>query len=90
MWVPFLRPFPGNEAQKLFSGSKMGVLSGGQKVWLKKFTCFFGPLETSDRGIGSAIGEPESAVDRMVTGHQDTALSAGLLAIEVSVIGCDR
>ena len=28
MWVPFLRPFPGNEAHKLFSGAQ----KGGQKV----------------------------------------------------------
>ena len=33
MWVPFLGPFPGNEAHKLFSGGpKWGVLGGGQKV----------------------------------------------------------
>ena len=37
MWVPFLRPFPGNEAHKLFSGGpKWGVLGGGQKVYVEK------------------------------------------------------
>ena len=46
---PFLRPFPGNEAHKLFSkGPKWGVLGGGQKVMLKKFMCFFGPLNGDD------------------------------------------
>ena len=40
MWVPFLRPFPGNhpnEAYKLFFwGPKWGVLGGGQKVYVQK------------------------------------------------------
>ena len=42
MWVPFLRPFLGNEAHKLFSGGpKSGVLGGGQKVYVEKVYCFF-------------------------------------------------
>ena len=33
MWVPSLRPFPGNEAHKLFAGGpKWSVLGGGQEV----------------------------------------------------------
>ena len=48
MWVPLLRPFPGNEAPKLFSGGpESGVLcggGGGKKCMLKKFRCFFCPL----------------------------------------------
>ena len=36
MWVPFLRPFPGNEAHQLFlsGGPELGVLAGGQKVYV--------------------------------------------------------
>ena len=42
MRVPFLRPFPGNEAHKLFSvGPKSGVLGGGQKVYVEKVYVFF-------------------------------------------------
>ena len=42
MWVPFLRPFPGNEAHKLFSGVlKWGVLGGGQKVYVEKVYVLF-------------------------------------------------
>ena len=42
MWVPFLRPFPGNEAHKLFSGGpKSGVLGGGQKVYVEKVYVLF-------------------------------------------------
>ena len=29
MWVPFLRPFPGNEAHQLFSGPKIGCFGWG-------------------------------------------------------------
>ena len=37
MWVPFLRPFPGNEAHTTFSwGPKSGVSGGGQKVYVEK------------------------------------------------------
>ena len=32
MWIPFLRPFPRNEAHKLFSGAQSGGFFGkGQK-----------------------------------------------------------
>ena len=51
MRVPFLRPFQGAEAHKLFSGGpKWGVLGGGQKVYVEKeFMCLVGPLrETRD------------------------------------------
>ena len=42
MWVPFLRPFPGNEAHQLFSGGpKWGVLGGGQKVYVEKVSVLF-------------------------------------------------
>ena len=42
MRVPFLRPFPGNEAHKLFSeGPKWGVLGGGQKVYVEKVYVLF-------------------------------------------------
>ena len=45
MWVPFLRSFPGNEAHKLFLGVPyLGVLGGAKKFMLKKFMCFFRPL----------------------------------------------
>ena len=44
MWVPFSRPFPGNEAHKLFSeGPKWGVLGGGQKVYVEKVYVLFRP-----------------------------------------------
>ena len=42
MWVPFWRPFPGNEAHKLFSGGpKWGVLGGGRKVYVEKVYVLF-------------------------------------------------
>ena len=42
MWVPFLRPFPGNEAHILFWGAaKWGVLGGGRKVYVEKSMSFF-------------------------------------------------
>ena len=45
LWVPFLRPFPGNEAHHFFWGPKMGFLGGwAKKYMLKKFTCFCVPL----------------------------------------------
>ena len=45
MWVPFLRPFPGNEAHKLFSGGpKWGVSGGGQKVYVEKVYVLFRSL----------------------------------------------
>ena len=46
MWVPLLRPFPGNEAHNLnFSGgAKWGVLGGGQQVYVAKiYALFFSP-----------------------------------------------
>ena len=45
MWVPFLRPFPGNEAHNFFSGGlKWGFRVGCKKFMLKEFMCFFPPL----------------------------------------------
>ena len=45
MWVLFLRPFPGKEAHKLFSGVPNGVFwVGDEKFMSKKLMCFFGPL----------------------------------------------
>ena len=42
MCVPFLHPFPGNEAHKLLPGvPKMGVLGGGQKVYVEKVDVLF-------------------------------------------------
>ena len=48
MWVPFWRPFPGNEAHKLFSGGpKWGVLGGGQKVYAEKvYVLFLSPRKS--------------------------------------------
>ena len=47
MWVPFLRPFPGNQAHKLFSGGpKWAVLGGAKKLMLKKFMCFSVPFDS--------------------------------------------
>ena len=46
MWVPFLRSFLGNEAHQIFwGGPQWGVLVGAKKFMLKKFMCFFRPLE---------------------------------------------
>ena len=48
MWVPFLRPFPGAEAHKLFSGGpKSGVLGGGQQVYVEKV---YVPLLSPSKG----------------------------------------
>ena len=46
MWVPFLQPFPENEARfNFFLGVQNGVFwVGAKKFMLKKFMCFFGPL----------------------------------------------
>ena len=43
MWVPFLRSFPRNEAHKLFfsEGPKLGVLGGGQKVYVERVYVLF-------------------------------------------------
>ena len=42
VYVPLLRPFPGNEAHKLFSGGqKWGVLDGGQKVYVENVYVLF-------------------------------------------------
>ena len=47
MWVPFLHPFPGNEAHKLFSGGQAwGVLAGGQKDYVEKvYVLFWSPTQ---------------------------------------------
>ena len=46
MWVPFLRPFPGNEAHQLSSGApKVGVVGGVQKVYVVKVYVLFSPLK---------------------------------------------
>ena len=39
LWGPFLRPFPGNEAHKLFLGAQKS-----KKFMLIKFMCLSGPL----------------------------------------------
>ena len=54
MWVPFLCPFPGNEAHKLFSGGpKWGVLGGGQKVYVEKvYVLFRSPI---NRGLPAGV-----------------------------------
>ena len=45
MWVPFLRPFPGNEAHKLFFWeAKMGCFWWGQKVYVENVYVLFSPL----------------------------------------------
>ena len=45
MWVPFLRPFPGNEAHKLFlGGPEWGVSGGMQKVYVEKVYVLFPAL----------------------------------------------
>ena len=50
MWVPLLRSFPGNEAHKRFSGGpKLGVLGGGQKVYVEKVYVLFRPLFEASR-----------------------------------------
>ena len=42
MWVPFLRPFPGTEVHKLFSGGgQMGCFGWGQKVYVEKVYVLF-------------------------------------------------
>ena len=42
MWIPFCVPFPGDEARKLFfGGPKMGVLGGGQTVYVEKVYVLF-------------------------------------------------
>ena len=61
MWVHFLRPFPGNEAHKLFCGGpNLGVLGGGQKFMLKEFMCFFGPLVLETLGFSNSLRHPHS------------------------------
>ena len=45
VYVPLLRSFPGNEAHKLFSGGpNLGVLGGGQKVYVEKVYVLFPSL----------------------------------------------
>ena len=58
MWVPFLRPFPGNEAHKLFSGDpKRGVLGGGQKVYVEKvYVLFLSPNLAAQTGTEVDLG----------------------------------
>ena len=58
MWVPFLRPFPGNEAHNIFRGGpKCDVLGGGQKVYVEKvyvgkpWPCYRGHLGPSGRKL---------------------------------------
>ena len=52
---PFLRPFPGNEAHKLFSGGpKWDVLGGGQKVYVEKVYVLF----LSPTSLGDSVGIP--------------------------------
>ena len=59
MWVPFLRPFPGNEAHKLFLGGQNGVFwVGAKKFMLKKFMCFFGPLDLEGLTPKFSTGHP--------------------------------
>ena len=41
MWVPFVHPFPGNEAHHFFWGPKSGGLGGGQKVYVENVYVFF-------------------------------------------------
>ena len=36
MWVPYLSPFPENEAHNFSGGPKWGVLGGGQRVYVEK------------------------------------------------------
>ena len=50
LWVPFLHPFPGNEAHKLFFWRPKleGFVWGAKKFMLKKFMCFFCPLRERD------------------------------------------
>ena len=59
MCVPFLRPFPGNEAHKLFSGGpKWGVLGGGQKVYVEKvYVLFRSPTNEGVDGEETRGGE---------------------------------
>ena len=51
MWVPFLRSFTGNEAHKLFSGTRWGVLGGGPKVYAEKVYVFLSPLRQATQRI---------------------------------------
>ena len=60
MWVPFLRPFPGNEVHKLFfsGGPKWGVLGGGQKVYVEKvYVLFRSPIDV-ELFVAIALGSP--------------------------------
>ena len=46
MLVPFLRPFPGSEAHKLFSGApNVAFWVGGQKVYVETFYVLFPSLK---------------------------------------------
>ena len=55
-WVHFLRPFPGNEAHKLFSGGpKWGVLGGGQIVYVEKVYVLFQSLNRVENESKSTI-----------------------------------
>ena len=58
MWVPFWRPFPGNEAHKLLSrGPKGGVLGGGQKVYVEKvYVLFRSPRDVRANDPGTSAG----------------------------------
>ena len=55
MLVPFLRPFPGNEAHKFFSGGpKWGILGGWQKVYVEKVYVLFLSLRCAASSISEA------------------------------------
>ena len=73
MWVPFLRPFPGNEAHKLFWGCpKWGVLGGRQKVFYveKVFVLFLPP------SFSRSFQALESSPQRKILG-QDIPRTSG-------------
>ena len=63
---PFFRSFPGSEAYKLFSGGggcKIGVLGGGQKVYVEKVYVLFPsptlPQEAQSGTDCKKTGKPE-------------------------------
>ena len=57
MWVPFSRSFPGNEANKPFSGGpQLGVSGGGQKVYVEKIYVLF-PSLIGVRFLSSSSGK---------------------------------
>ena len=49
MWVPCLRPFPGNEAHNFFSGGpKWGDWGGGKEVYVEKV---YVPFSSPNLGV---------------------------------------